>query len=317
MGKYVPINSLHSPRFCGVKSFMRLPNIRTTDDVDFVIVGLPFDTGATYRAGARFAPGAIRENSVFFKNYNEELDIHIFDYLSGVDYGDVDITPGFIEESYKKIEEDLTEIFAKNVVPICMGGCHSVTLPELRALCKTQGPVALIHFDSHSDTFDTYLDQKYCHATPFRRAVEEGLLLTENSIQVGLRSPLYSKSEYEESTGLGLEYITGSQLHRMGIQECVKRIRDRVKDAPVFLTFDIDFLDPAYAPGTGTPEVGGFTSWEAMEIVRGLRGLNFKGFDLVEVLPAYDQANITALAGAAMMWEFISLLACKKADEQA
>ncbi len=316
MQNYQPINSLVSPRFGGVKTFMRLPHLKTTQDVDFAVVGVPFDTSCSYRVGARFAPAALREASVFFKNYNEDLDIDIFKYLSGVDYGDIDIVPGFILESYEKIEQGLLPIYQDGVVPICMGGDHSITLPQLRALNKVHGPVALVHFDSHGDIYDTYVGQKYNHATPFRRAVEEGLLITEHSIQVGLRSPLYSADERRESSDLGFAYITGSQLHRMGIEKGIQTIRERVGDAPVFVSFDIDFLDPAYAPGTGTPELAGFTSWEALELVRGLRGMNFRGFDLVEVLPAYDHANITAFAGAGIMWQFISLLACGAAHAQ-
>ena len=315
MKGYTPINSLVSPRFSGVKTFMRLPHMQTTENIDFAIVGVPFDTSCSFRVGARFAPAALREASVFFKNYNEDLEISIFDYLSGVDYGDLDVVPGFILESYAKIEAGLTDLYAKGIVPICMGGDHSITLPELRALHKACGPVALVHFDSHSDVFDTYIGQKYNHATPFRRAVEEGLVMPEHSIQIGLRSPLYSKEERAESSDLGYAYITGSQLHRMGIEACIQKIHERVGDAPVFVTFDIDFIDPAYAPGTGTPELAGFTTWEALELVRGLRGLNFKGFDLVEVLPAYDHAQLTSFAGAGIIWQFISLLACKAAAE--
>lgn len=316
MNKYLPVNSLVSPRFEGIKTFMRLPHVKTTEDIDFAIVGLPFDTSCSFRVGARFAPAALREASIFFKNYNEDLEISIFDNISGVDYGDIDIAPGFILESYEKIEAGLQPLFDKGIIPICMGGDHSVTLPELRALCKAQGPVALIHFDSHSDVFDTYVGQKYNHATPFRRAVEEGLVLPEHSIQVGLRSPLYSPEERAESSDLGYDYITGSQLHRMGIEKAVERIRERVGDKPVFVTFDIDFVDPAYAPGTGTPELAGFTSWESLELVRGLRGLDFRGFDLVEVLPAYDHAQLTSFMGAGIMWQFISLIACNAAEKK-
>lgn len=316
MSQYQPKNSLVSPRFEGIKTFMRLPHLETTDDVDFLIIGVPFDTSCSFRVGSRFAPASLREASVFFKSYNEDLEVNIFDNISGVDYGDIDIVPGFIMESYEKIEAALTPIFQKRIIPICMGGDHSITLPELRALAKTQGPVALVHFDSHSDVFDSYIGQKYNHGSPFRRAVEEGLLLPENSIQVGLRAPQYSREERFESSELGFDYITGSQLHRMGIEQAIARIRQRVGNAPVFVTFDIDFFDPAYAPGTGTPELAGFTTWEGLELVRGMRGFDFRGFDLVEVLPPYDHAMITAFAGAGVMWQFLSLVALNVANNK-
>jgi agmatinase len=316
MKGYQPKNSLTSPRFEGIKTFMRLPHIETLDNVDFLIVGLPFDTSCSYRVGARFAPAAIREASVFNKNYNYELDVEIFEHLSGVDYGDIDIVPGYIEKSYEKIEAGLGEIYKKNIVPICLGGDHSVTLPQLRSIKDAFGPVALVQFDSHSDTFDEYCGQKYNHATPFRRAIEEGCMLPENSIQVGLRGAFYSPRELEDIRALGLDFITAHELHQIGIAETVARISKRVNGAPVFVTFDIDFIDPAYAPGTGTPEVGGFTTAQAQELVRGLRGLDFKGFDVVEVLPAYDPGQITSFAAANIAWQFISLMACNAADRK-
>lgn len=314
MKYYRPKNSLVSPRFEGIKTFMRLPHKETLENVDFVVVGAPFDTSCSFRVGTRFGPAAIREVSVFFKDYNENLDIKIFDHISGIDYGDIDIVPGFIEQSYEKIEAGLVDVYKKGIIPIVLGGDHSISLPQLRAIKKAYGPVALVHFDSHSDTFDTYCEQKYNHATPFRRAVEEGCLIPENSIQVGLRGAMYAPEERDEIRELGLDFITAAEVHEIGIDATIARIRERVKDAPVFVTFDIDFIDPAYAPGTGTPEVGGFTTWEAEKIVRGLRGLDFKGFDLVEVLPAYDHSQITSFAAGNIAWQFISLIACNEAD---
>jgi len=315
--KYQPINSFESPRFCGVRTFMRLPNKSTLTDVDFIVVGVPFDTGGSFRVGTRFGPQAIRDASILLRPYNPTLDVNIFDYCSGVDYGDIDVVPGYIEDSYEKIEEGASTIFSSGVIPIFLGGDHSVTLPELRAAAKTKGPVALVHFDSHSDTWDSYFDQPYNHGTPIRRAIDDNCLLVENSIQVGMRGSLYGPEDLGDAREMGLEVLTTDEVRKIGISETIKKIRARVQDKPVFVTFDIDFIDPAYAPGTGTPEIGGFTTWEAQHLVReSLRGINFVGFDVVEVLPSYDSNQITAFAGAGIVYEFVSLLALnKKAKE--
>lgn len=312
MVKYKPVDSLASPRFSGVSTFMRLPNVTTLDDVDFIVAGVPFDTGCSFKVGARFGPKAIRDASVILKPYNPMLDVNIFDYCSGVDYGDIDTVPGYFDETYEKIEKSLIPVFANNITPIIMGGDHSITLAELRAVAKTKGPVALIHFDSHSDTGDSYFGKPYNHGTPFRRAIDENLLLTENSIQVGIRGPLYEPEQLDFAREKGIEILSGPEVHEMGIAETIKRIRDKVQDKPAFVTFDIDFLDAAYAPGTGTPEIAGFTTYEALKLVQGLKGLNLIGFDLVEVLPAYDIGQITSAAAAGIMFEFVSLVALNK-----
>ncbi len=314
MIKYKPVDSLESPRFCGIRTFMRLPHIATTEEADFAIVGVPFDTGVTFRAGARFGPEAIRSNSVLLKPYNIAQEINIFDYCSGYDYGDLPIVPGFIEDSYKKIEKGLFPLVDKGVIPILLGGDHSITLAELRAVAKKHGPVALIQFDSHADTMEAYFGKRYNHGTPFKRAVEERLILTEHSIQVGIRGSVYSKDDLEVSKDLGLELVTAVEIHKMGILSIIERIRKRVGNANVFITFDIDFVDATYAPGTGTPEVGGFTGVESLEIIRGLKGLNLIGCDVVEVLPAYDPTQVTAFLASSIAYEFISLIALRKKD---
>lgn len=316
MAKYEPVNSFESPRFCGIRTFMRLPNLTTLEDVDFIVAGIPFDTGGSFRIGTRFGPQAIRDASILLRPYNPVQDINIFDYCSGVDYGDFTVVPGYIEESYAKIEEALIQVFSTQVIPILMGGDHSITLPELRAIARTKGPVALVHFDSHSDTWDAYFEKPYNHGTPIRRAIEENCLLVDHSIQIGMRGPLYSAGDLEDARQLGLEVLTSWEIRQIGILETIKRIRARVQDKPVFVTFDIDFLDPVYAPGTGTPEIGGFTTWEAQYLVRdGLRGLNFVGFDLVEVLPSYDAGQVTSFAAAGIMYDFISLVALNKKSQ--
>ena len=301
-----------SPRFAGIKTFMRLPHVTTTEGVDVAVVGVPFDTGASYRVGARFGPEAIRSVSALLRHHNEVLDVSIFDHCSVVDYGDLPVNPGYIEDSYKMIEEGLLPILDGGVTPMMLGGDHSVTLPELRAMVKTNGPVALIHFDSHTDTGDKRFGRMYTHGTPFRRAIEEELILVDHSIQAGMRGSIYSRDSLDEARNMGFDLVTAVEAQEQGIDELVRRIRDRVGDAKAFVSFDIDFVDPAFAPGTGTPEVGGFTSSEALRVVRGLKGLNLIGFDLVEVLPQYDLSEITALLAANIVYEFISLIALRK-----
>lgn len=312
MVKYRPVDPRESPRFAGIKTFMRLPHVTTTEGVDVAIVGVPFDTGASYRVGARFGPEAIRSVSALLRHHNEVLDVSIFDHCSVVDYGDLPVNPGYIEDSYKMIEEGLLPILDGGVTPIMLGGDHSVTLPELRAMAKTHGPVALIHFDSHTDTGDKRFGRKYTHGTPFRRAVEEGLILVDHSIQAGMRGSIYSRDSLDDARKMGFDLVTSVEAQEWGIDELIRRIRDRAGDAKAFVSFDIDFVDPAFAPGTGTPEVGGFTSREALRVVRGLRDLDLVGFDLVEVLPQYDLSQITALLAANIVYEFISLIALRK-----
>lgn len=310
--RYRPANSLESPRFSGVRSFMRLPAIPTTEDVDVAICGLPFDTGVSFRVGARFGPEAIRSASVLLRPYHADLDVDIFDILSVVDYGDAPVAPGFTEDSYDRIVRFLDPVHAAGVIPLSLGGDHSVVLPELRAAAKKHGPLSLVLFDSHPDTWDSYFGHAYFHGTPFRRAVEEGLLDPHRSIMIGLRGPLYDKSDWDETRKLGFEVVTAMEMHRNGINQLPQRALDLVGDRPVFLSFDIDFLDPAYAPGTGTPEAGGFTTAQAQLLLRGMKGLNIVAADVVEVLPAYDHALITAGAGANMAWEILSLIAWKR-----
>jgi agmatinase len=312
MKGYRPVDPRESPRFAGIKTFMRLPHVTATKGVDVAVVGVPFDTGASYRVGARFGPEAIRSVSALLRHHNEVLDVSIFDHCSVVDYGDLPINPGYIEDSYKMIEEGLLPVLEGGVTPIMLGGDHSVTLPELRAMAKTHGPVALIHFDSHSDTGDKRFGRKYTHGTPFRRAVEEELILVDHSIQVGMRGSVYSRDSLDDARKMGFDLVTSVEVQERGIDELIRRIRERVGNAKAFVSFDIDFVDPAYAPGTGTPEVGGFTSREALRVVRGLRDLDLVGFDLVEVLPQYDPSQITALLAANIVYEFISLIALRK-----
>jgi agmatinase len=287
---YEPANSFETPRFSGVRTFMRLPNTRDLENADAAIVGAPFDTGASFRAGARFGPEGIRSVSHLLRPYNPSQNIQIFEHLSVVDYGDVPVVPGYIEESYEKIREGLEEIHNAGVVPIVLGGDHSIALPELRAAAAVHGPLALVQFDSHADTWDAYFGKKYNHGTVFRRAVEEGLLDPSRSIQVGMRGSLYEAGDLGASRELGFDLTTTDEIRETGIAQTVDRVRERVGDAKTYVSFDVDFVDPAFAPGTGTPEIGGFTSREAQEFARGLAGIEIVGCDVVEVYPSYDPA---------------------------
>lgn len=313
---YQPKDSSKSPRFTGPRTFMRLEHVQTTEKVDFVVIGVPFDTAASNRTGQRYGPQHVRDFSVLLRPYNPDQDINIFEYCSGVDYGDIDVVPGNIHQTYNNIVQGLQPVLEKDITPIMIGGDHSISLGHLRAFAEKYGPVSLIHFDSHGDTWDNYFGEKYMHGTPFRRAVEEGLIDTEHSIQIGMRGPLYGPEDIEDARDLGFEVIPMSEVRKIGYHRLMERIHDRVKDKPAFVSYDIDFLDPAYAPGTGTPEVGGPTSHEGLECVRGLKGLDIVGFDLVEVLPTYDSGEITAVAASAVIFEMITLVALKKRARQ-
>ena len=310
--KHTPIDAMKYPRFEGIRTFMRLPHTTNLDNVDFLIAGVPFDTGATFRVGARFGPSGIRENSLLLRPYNPAQNIEIFKYCSGIDYGDIPIVPGYLPESHKLIEQKTTSLFQTNIIPIFMGGDHSISLPILRSIKKEHGPVGLIHFDAHSDLWHGYYDKKDTHGTPFRRALEEKLIDPSISCQIGLRGPLYNKKDFSMSKDAGLLSITGPELHSMGIQKALSLVKNQIGNKKAYLTFDIDFIDPAFAPGTGTPEAGGFTGYDAISFVRGLTDVNFIGFDMVEVMPPYDPAHITSLLAANIIYEFISLIAIQK-----
>ena len=303
-----------SPRFTGPSTFGRLPYVRTLEDVDVAIVGVPLDTGVTYRVGGRFGPNAVRAASVMLRPYNSNLDVKPFDVLSCVDYGDVAIVPGYTERSYAAIEAAVAPIVEAGVVPILIGGDHACTLPHLRAT-RSRGPVAVMDFDSHTDAWDSYFGEKYNHGTWMRRAIEEGLVDVSRSIEVGLRGSLYGAEDWTGlKTELGLEYLTTEDVFAIGAEAVAKRIRERVGPGPAFISFDIDVVDPAYAPGTGTPEAGGPSAHDLLAIVRALRGIDFVGFDVVEVIPAYDPAGQTATLAANLAYEMLSLVALWRRD---
>lgn len=312
MKNYMPTDALLSPRFCGIRTFMRVPYVTDLEDVDVAIMGVPFDTATTYRTGARFGPAAIRDISNTVRPYNIDMEINSFEHINVVDRGDMDIIPGYIEDTYEIIERECAKVLEAGAVPICLGGDHSITLGELRAAAKKYGPLAFVHFDSHTDTVSSYFGKDYCHGTPFYHAIKEGLIAPENSIQVGMRGNLYEPNGFKDSEDLGLEVITAKEMHKIGIEETAKRIMERVGDRKTFLTFDIDFVDPAYAPGTGTIEIGGFSSHETMELISGIKELNVVAFDLVEVAPMYDPTQITAFLAANIVHDFIAMVARKR-----
>jgi agmatinase len=313
--RYVPEDSLNSPRFTGPATFARLPYVRTLDEVDVAVVGVPFDTGVTYRTGGRFGPNGVRAASVMLRPYNPHLDVKPFEILSCVDYGDVAIVPGYIERSYAAIEAAVSPIVEAGVVPLLIGGDHACTLPHLRAT-RGRGPVAVIDFDSHTDAWDSYFGEKYNHGTWMRRAIEEGLVDVAHSIEVGLRGPLYDREDWSGlRSELGLDYLTTEDVLRIGPEATATAIRSRVGDQPAFISFDIDVVDPAFAPGTGTPEPGGLSAHDALAIVRLLTGIEFVGFDVVEVIPAYDPAGQTAFLAANLAYEMLSLVAVRREKE--
>ena len=312
-----PVDALVHPRFSGIRTFMRLPHRRDVlDEIDFAVVGFPFDTATAFRPGARFGPEAIRSASMLLRPYNAYHHLDLFDVIGGVDWGDLVVVPGDTPATYDAGERGLRVLVEAGVFSLVLGGDHSVTLPQLRALQRTHGPLALVQIDAHSDTGDEYYGQKYFHGTPFRRAVEEGLLEPGACIQLGLRGPQYSEGDSRGGEPLGFTVMPAEELRSRGLEECAAVARRVVGERHVFLTFDIDVLDPAFAPGTGVPEVGGLSTEEAVRLLRLLSGIRLVGADVVEVSPPYDTAGQqTAVAAANIAWELLHLHAvARRAD---
>ena len=307
---YRPLDARVYPRFAGVRTFMRLPHVTDLTGVDVAVYGIPFDTAVTYRPGTRFGPEAIRSASALLRPYHSGFGIDICDALSIVDYGDLPVAPGDTEGTYRRVEEGLAPIVDAGVFPLALGGDHSITLAELRVLAAKHGPVALVQLDAHGDTWDEYFDQRYFHGTTFRRAVEEGLVDPGASVQAGMRGPLFQGSDLDDARALGFHVLPSEELRALGPVAYGELVRERVGSKPVFLSFDVDFLDPAHAPGTGTPEIAGFSTAEAVAFLRALRGIALVGADVVEVSPTYDgPGQITALAAANVAWELLALRA--------
>ena len=298
--------------FAGIASFMRRPVTRTVQPGDVAIVGIPFDSGTSYRSGARFGPRAIREASLLLWGYNNALEIQPLDHLTVVDTGDVDVIPPSIDDTYHNIQTEVAALIGGGASIIALGGDHSVSLPLLRAHHTRYGALSLIHVDAHPDTWSSeYGDRPYSHGTPFRRALEERLITPGAYIQVGLRGPTTAASDLAEARQLGARIVTLDEAAVLGIPRVIEAVRETVQ-APIYLSLDIDAADPAFAPGTGTPEVGGFTSHQLLTLLRGLAGLEIVGFDLVEVSPPFDPSGITAILAANLAFEMLSLLALRR-----
>ncbi len=304
-----PVDSSRVPRFAGPATFARLPRLDEVGRTDVAVVGVPFDSGVSYRPGARFGPAAVREASRLLRPYHPGLDVSPFAALQVADAGDIAANPFNIGEAIETIENAATDLQDDGAGLVTIGGDHTIALPLLRSLAKRYGPVAVLHFDAHLDTWDTYFDAEYTHGTPFRRAVEEGIVDTAALSHVGTRGPLYGRSDLDEDRRLGFGILTSADVMRRGVDEIVDALRQRIGNRPLYVSIDIDVLDPAHAPGTGTPEAGGLTSRELLEILRGLAGANLVGADVVEVAPAYDHAEITSVAAAHVAYDLISLFA--------
>ena len=309
-----PPDATATPRYAGVRTFARLPHVQLPHPgVDAAVLGAPFDTATSFRSGARFGPEAIRSASALLRPYHPGLDIDVFETLSVVDGGDIQITPGNALKTTEQIDATLRPLISDGVVPLVLGGDHSIVLGELRAHAAIHGPVALILLDAHADVWDQYYGEKYFHGTPFRRAVEEGLVDPSRSLLAGMRGPLYGRSDLTEPQSMGFDAIGGLELVHLSPEEYGARARARVGDRPVYMSFDIDVLDPASAPGTGTPEVAGLQPREALAFLRALAGIAFCGFDVVEVAPQYDSpGQITALNAAAVAFDQLALLAISR-----
>jgi agmatinase len=307
-----PVGALDAtqvPRFAGPATFARLPQTNEVGRWDVAVVGIPFDAGTSYRPGARFGPAAIRQGSRLLRPYNPELRISPFDVVQVVDAGDVACTPFDIEVAVGQIERAADGLLDRGSRLVALGGDHTIALPLLRATAKRHGPVALVHFDAHLDTWDTYFGARYTHGTPFRRAWEEGLLLQNKAAHVGTRGSLYGASDLEDDDRMEFCRVSALEVGDLGVANVVDSLRRRIGAAPVYLSIDVDVLDPAHAPGTGTPEAGGLTSRELLALIRGLDGANVVGADVVEVAPAYDHAEITSIAAANVAYELVCLLA--------
>jgi agmatinase len=296
------------PRFAGVRTFMRLPHVTDVAGLDAAVFGLAFDTATSYRPGARFGPEAVRSASALLRPYHAAYEIDLLEALATADYGDLPVAPGDTAGTYRRIEAALEPVVEAGVLPLGIGGDHSVTLAELRALARVHGPLALVQLDAHGDTWESYFDQRYFHGTTFKRAAEERVVEPQSSVQAGMRGPLYSAADLRSSTDLGFTVVGAERLRTLSPDEFAAIVFERVGDRPVFVSFDIDFLDPAFAPGTGTPEIAGFSTAEAVAYLRALRGLRVVGADVVECAPPYDGAGQpTALAAANVLWELLAL----------
>ncbi len=307
-----PIDPLQVPRFAGPATYARLPRLDQVDHCDVAVVGVPFDGGTTYRPGARFGPAAIRAGSRLMRGYHPGLDVQPFASQQVADAGDIACTPFDIAEAIVQIEAGARSLLGSADAFVALGGDHTIALPLLRAVHASQGPVALVHFDAHLDTWDTYFGAAYTHGTPFRRAHEEGLLAPERCAHVGIRGPLFSPQDLVDDAGFDFTIVGAFDYLTRSVASVADELRARVGDAPVYVSIDVDVMDPAHAPGTGTPEAGGMTSRELLATLRALAGINLVGADVVEVAPAYDHAEITSIAAANVVYELLGMFATSR-----
>jgi agmatinase len=303
-----PIDTTRTPRFAGPPTFALLPRRDEVGHCDVAVVGVPFDSGTSYRPGARFGPSAVRQGSRLLRPWHTALEVAPLTAQQVADAGDIACNPFDIKEAVDQIEAGAAALHEDADHLLAIGGDHTIAYPLLRVARRRFGPVALVHFDAHLDTWQTYFGAPITHGTPFRRAAEEGLFLDDHSMHVGIRGPVYARSDLEEDAELGFRIVHAMDLERAGVDGVVDRIRERIGDAPLYISIDIDVLDPAHAPGTGTPEAGGLTSRELLGILRGLAGAPLAGADVVEVSPAYDHAEITAVAASHVCYELLALM---------
>jgi len=311
-GNIGPVDATVVPRYAGAATFARLPRIDEVARADVAVLGVPFDTGVTYRPGARFGPAHIRESSRLLRPYNPALQVLPFGSQQVADAGDLGVSPFSIDEAIATIERGVRDLLDRAGCVLTLGGDHTIALPVLRAVAAVHGQVAVVHYDAHLDTWDTYFGAAYTHGTPFRRASEEGLIDRSGCLHVGIRGPLFTGTDLAQDTELGFQVVAAPELDDLGAAGVAERIADRVGDRPVYVSVDIDVLDPAYAPGTGTPEAGGLSSRELLATLRSFARLNLVGADIVEVAPAYDHAQITGIAAAHAGYELLSALAVRK-----
>jgi agmatinase len=297
------------PRYGGAPTFARLPRWDEVEHADVVVLGVPFDTGVSYRPGARFGPGHIRESSRLLRPYNPAQDVKPFAVQQVVDGGDIAVNPFDITEALATVQVHAAKVLAEGAKLLTLGGDHTIALPLLRAMADKHGPLAVVHFDAHLDTWDSYFGADYTHGTPFRRASEEGLLDRDACMHIGIRGPLYTADDLVEDGDLGFQIVHATEIDALGVAGVIQRMLARVGDRPVYVSIDIDVLDPAFAPGTGTPEAGGFTSRELLAIIRAFSATNLVGADIVEVAPAYDHAQVTGIAASHVAYELISAMA--------
>ena len=309
--RFRPISGNVLPRFAGIPTFMRLPHLapEEAEEVDIGLIGVPWDGGTTNRAGARHGPRQMRDLSTLMRNVHHVTGVRPYELANCADLGDTPVNPVDLEDSLARIERFFETVHGQGIIPLSAGGDHLVTLPIMRAIAK-DGPLGMVHFDAHTDTWDRYFgDYTYTHGTPFRRAIEEGLLDPKRTIQIGIRGGLYTPQDEDWGLEQGIRVIKIEEFFELGPQRVVEEARRVVGDGPTYISFDVDGLDPVYAPGTGTPEIGGFSTHDAQIMLRGLRGLNLIGGDVVEVSPPFDHGDVTALAAATVAHDWLCLLA--------